>query len=130
MGNGAKLQFFKGTVCCRCEKEDEIYGDADLLLMLLTNLIDNAYKAGADRVMVSFEDGILSVTDNGHGILPEQLEKIMQPFYQGDSSRNQQGFGLGLALCQKIAVLHGSELKVSSTVGEGSRFWVDFNGKM
>lgn len=128
-GNGAKLQFPKETVCCRCEKEDEIYGDSDLLLMLLTNLIDNAYKAGADRVMVSFEEGILSVTDNGHGILPEQLEKIMQPFYQGDFSRNQEGFGLGLALCQKIAALHGSELKVSSTVGEGSRFWADFKGK-
>lgn len=108
----------------RCEAGAEIDGDVDLLLMLLTNLIDNAYKAGAEKIVVGFEKGILSVSDDGSGILPEQIEKIMQPFYQGDASRNQQGFGLGLALCQKIAALHGSRLQVSSVVGVGSKFYI------
>lgn len=66
------------------------------------------------------------VSDNGCGIEPEQMEKIMQPFYQGDASRNREGFGLGLALCQRMAGVHGLELQAESTKGEGSRFYLDF----
>lgn len=106
------------------EEQTDINGDIDLLLMLLTNLIDNAKKAGADQIVVSCKDGVLSVSDNGTGIPAEQIEKIMQPFYQGDVSRNREGFGLGLALCQKIAQLHATNLRVESIVGQGSRFSV------
>ena len=56
-----------------------------------------------------------------HG-LGHILDKIMEPFYQGDASRNQEGFGLGLALCRRIAMLHGSDLTVESTPGHGSTF--------
>ncbi len=106
--------------------QDSVSGDGDLLLVLLTNLFDNARRAGATRVSVSLGSGQLSVSDNGSGIPKEQLDKIMQPFYQGDASRNQEGFGLGLALCQKIAELHGAHLRVESTPGEGSCFSLDF----
>lgn len=115
------------VICYDYAEGDSIFGDFDLLVMLLTNLTDNARKAGADRITVSYRDGVLSVSDNGQGILPEQLEKIMQPFYQGDFSRNRQGFGLGLALCEKIAALHGGKLQVSSTAGQGTRFSVNLN---
>lgn len=99
-----------------------ISGDSDLLTILVTNLCENAKKAGASLVRVSFHEGILSVTDNGCGIPKEQMDKIMQPFYQGDASRNQEGFGLGLALCERIAKMHGTELTVESQEGKGSRF--------
>lgn len=115
----------KNSVTFSYNDQAVIYGDSDLLLMLLTNLVDNAKKAGAEEIMISYQEGILSVSDNGAGIPAEQIEKIMQPFYQGDVSRNQEGFGLGLALCQRIAKLHGSELQVESVPGQGSRFFMD-----
>lgn len=99
-----------------------ISGDSDLLVMLTNNLFDNALKAGAAHITVRLRAGVLSVTDDGHGIPSEIVNKIMQPFYQGDSSRNQEGFGLGLTLCQKIAQLHGGTLEVKSTLGQGSVF--------
>ncbi len=100
----------------------DVLGDLDLLLMLVTNLYDNARKAGAGVISITLSKGILSVTDDGSGISPEILDKIMEPFYQGDASRNQEGFGLGLALCRRIAMLHGSDLTVESTPGHGSTF--------
>lgn len=99
-----------------------IIGDSDLLLMLLTNLYDNARKAGASIVSITLSDRTLSVSDNGCGIPEEILDKIMQPFFQGDASRNQEGFGLGLALCRRIALLHGSDLMVESASGKGTTF--------
>lgn len=54
------------------------------------------------------------------------MKHIFEIFYQGDASRNQQGFGLGLALCQKIATLHNSRLCVESKLQEGSVFSLQF----
>lgn len=110
------LDFAAGTL--RCEE--------DLLLMLVTNLVDNARKAGADDIRITLKEGVLSVADNGCGIPEDQLEKITQPFYQADTSRSQEGFGLGLSLCSRIARLHGAQLEISSEVGKGSIFSVNF----
>lgn len=101
---------------------DTLQGDCDLLVMFITNLYDNARKAGAHSVNISLRKGVLSVKDDGCGIPKGIHDKIMQPFYQGDTSRNQEGFGLGLSLCCKIAMLHGSNLTVESVPGEGSTF--------
>lgn len=101
-----------------------ILGDVDLLVMLLTNLYDNGRKAGARTVRIRLEEGALSVRDDGCGIPKEIRDKITQPFFQGDPSRNQEGFGLGLSLCRRIAILHGSELTVESVPGEGSCFTI------
>jgi len=67
-----------------------------------------------------------SVTDTGIGIAAEDIGKLFQPFIQLDSSLNRQynGTGLGLALVQRIAVLHGGTVLVSSEVGVGSCFTV------
>ena len=97
-------------------------GDADLLTMFLTNLYDNARKAQASTLKIKFADGVLSVKDNGCGIPKEIQDKIMEPFYQGDASRNQEGYGLGLSLCRRIAQIHGSDLQVESVTGKGCTF--------
>ena len=69
-------------------------------------------------------DGIcsISVTDNGRGISEEHIKEVMEPFYMEDKSRSrsQGGAGLGLALCKKIADVHGSTLEIESTLGEGT----------
>lgn len=111
-----ELDFAAGSLLC----------EEDLLLMLVTNLVDNARKAGATEIVVSLTGGVLSVADNGCGIPEDQLEQVAQPFYQVDASRSQEGFGLGLALCCRIAQLHGARLEIASEVGKGSVFTVNF----
>ncbi len=103
-----------------------IKGDMDMLVMLITNLCDNAKKADATKIEVNITGSEISVKDNGKGISREDMKHIFEIFYQGDASRNQEGFGLGLALCQKIAALHNSELCVESRLQEGSIFSLQF----
>jgi CheY-like chemotaxis protein len=66
------------------------------------------------------------IEDTGVGMTPSQLGKIFQAFEQvGDSDRKTEGTGLGLAISQRIAELLGSQICVSSHLGEGSTFWLD-----
>lgn len=112
--SGIKLQAEEGT----------IRGDQDLLLMLITNLCDNATKAGATKIDVKISSEGMWIKDNGKGITKEEQEHIFEAFYQGDNSRNQEGFGLGLSLCQKIAELHNTKLYVDSEPGKGTCFYL------
>jgi hypothetical protein len=67
---------------------------------------------------------LISVTDTGIGIAPEHKARIFAAFEQVDNSytRQQQGTGLGLALCQRIMELHEGRIWVESVEGEGSTF--------
>ncbi|KYC41886.1 serine/threonine protein kinase [Scytonema hofmannii PCC 7110] len=66
------------------------------------------------------------VEDTGIGIPPEQLEEIFLPFKQvGEDSRKTEGTGLGLAISRQLVQMMGGELKVKSTLGKGSVFWLD-----
>lgn len=71
---------------------------------------------------------IISVSDSGHGIPPEELHRLTEPFYMVDKarSRKQGGMGLGLALAQEIARLHGAHLAFESEVGKGTTVKVVF----
>lgn len=66
-----------------------------------------------------------SITDSGCGIDPARLPELFAPFEQLDntSTREHQGLGLGLAICQKLVHLLGGEIGAESTPGKGSRFW-------
>ncbi len=117
---------------CRAEA-CELPGDGALLQTLLLNLLDNARKASAPGGAVVLEgsrtpDGYrLAVTDQGRGIPQEELAKITEAFYMVDKSRSRAegGAGLGLALCKKIAALHGSSLRFISKEGVGTRVLVE-----
>lgn len=117
-------QIFRGDerISIVVENNKKIRGDQDLLTMLITNLCDNAKNADASEIKITIRNGEIQVKDNGKGISSDQLDKIFQAFYQGDDSRNQEGFGLGLSLCQKIAQIHGTVLSVESEEGRGSCF--------
>ncbi len=106
------------------EEDLEIECDEDLLLSFITNLIDNACKAspaGSCIRLVGNASGIF-VEDSGTGIPEEEIRHITEPFYMVDKSRSRKegGAGLGLALCQQIARLHGGRLEIRSMPGEGS----------
>jgi len=92
----------------------------DLFKTAIMNLIDNALKSGTDRVEVKgfVEDGyILSVSDHGRGIAPEDLQRVKEAFYMVDKSRSRKehGAGLGLSLCERIVEAHGGTLSIDST---------------
>ena len=106
-----------------------VMGQIDLLKSLLLNLCMNAMKAcipevGEVIIKARKEDEalIIIVSDNGCGILEEDISKVMDPFYRIDSARNKKhgGTGLGLALCRQIAHIHDAEMIIESTVNIGT----------
>ncbi len=108
------------------------YGNRDQLRRLLQNLIENALTYHGDAppsisVSGQQEDGgvHLVVRDEGPGIPPEAQEKVFQIFNQLDPhGAGQEGSGMGLALCKKIAERHDGRIWVESAPGEGSAFHV------
>ena len=109
-------------------EQGEVEIEPDLFKTLLINLIDNARKASRKGQSVELfgrrEDGgyAFYVRDYGRGMRREDLDKITEPFYMIDKSRSraQNGAGLGLALCQRIAELHGTRLEYESEPGKGT----------
>lgn len=108
-----------------------VQGDEDLILDLLYNLVSNAAKSGTEtpvRVTCAEHADTVAVTvaDEGRGIPPEALSRVMEPFYMVDKSRarRQGGSGLGLALCRRIAEAHGGTLEIESKPGAGTRVTV------
>ncbi len=108
-----------------------VYGDELKLRQIVYNLLSNAAKFTPDggRIEVKAEkDGseiVVSVTDTGIGLKPEDIGRIFEPFVQVDSSyeRRHQGTGLGLSLTKRLVNLHGGRIGVESA-GEnrGCRF--------
>jgi signal transduction histidine kinase/DNA-binding NarL/FixJ family response regulator len=109
-----------------------VLGDEDRLQQILFNLVSNAIKfTPRGWVAISIEridiDVRISVKDTGVGISREQQAKIFNRFYQIDSgaTRERGGTGLGLAISQKLVELHGTEIVLRSSLGEGSTFYFD-----
>jgi len=106
-----------------------VWGQEDLIKSLLLNLCYNAAKAcerGGNIELGARENGpyiTLYVRDNGHGIAPENLPKITEPFYRIDKARSREhgGVGLGLTLCKQIADVHGAKFTVESALGVGTK---------
>jgi nitrogen fixation/metabolism regulation signal transduction histidine kinase len=112
-------------------KEDfELLADTEQIEMVLINIIKNGVEAVENRLNPQIrirtyeidEQKIIEIADNGSGIEPEALEKIFIPFY----TTKKTGSGIGLSLSRQIMQMHGGNLKVSSKVGEGSRFLIIF----
>ncbi|XGC79769.1 ATP-binding protein [Bdellovibrio bacteriovorus] len=106
-----------------------VRGDNDLLINLCVNKIENAIKYSPNNEVVSLilvwrkESTYFIVEDNGPGISPEQLPFIFERFSRGSAMENRvKGFGLGLAIAQKIAVLHSAKLNVENKDPSGARF--------
>jgi signal transduction histidine kinase/class 3 adenylate cyclase len=106
-----------------------VLADEDRLQQILHNLVGNAVKfteRGSVQVRAVVEDGRVrvQVVDTGPGIAPEHHQRIFESFEQVEESttREHGGTGLGLAVSRKLVQLHGGEMQLQSTVGEGSTF--------
>jgi signal transduction histidine kinase len=114
-------------------EETPIVGDAALIRQLIMILLDNAVKftdsGGVVRVRVSMRDGAPTfiVEDTGIGIKPEDLSRVFQRFFRGESARGRtEGAGLGLSIASWIAREHGADISLTSEPGTGTRVVVTF----
>jgi len=99
-------------------------GASQLLKRCISNLIDNAVNYGK-RAEISAEERpdqlIIRVRDHGPGIPDSDIEKVFQPFYRLETSRNREsgGTGLGLSIARNIAQAHGGDLRLRNHEGGG-----------
>jgi PAS domain S-box-containing protein len=108
----------------------EIFADSSLLVQVFQNLIANGIKFqkdGIPKVHISAtgqnSEWVFAVRDNGIGIEARHCERIFQMFEHLHSSSEYQGYGMGLAISQKIVARHKGRIWLESKLGEGSTFF-------
>jgi PAS domain S-box-containing protein len=114
-------------------RQDWIDGDPVRVRQMIGNLLENAVRYGGRkvciRVGVKGARAQVAVEDDGQGIAPEALPRLFKPFEQGEQTldRAPGGLGLGLALVDRLAALHGGALEARSEgAGKGAVFTVSF----
>jgi len=107
--------------------------DQRRLEQIILNLLNNAIKfteKGNISISCRIEDNhyILSISDTGIGMRPEEIPNIFQPFHQIDTglTRKYEGTGLGLSICKKLLEMMGGNIHVESQLGQGSIFTIRF----
>jgi signal transduction histidine kinase len=108
----------KRLICTLPETPAHVTGDRALLGQMIANLIENAlrHSGDAEAVDISLEQTAgqvtLNVADGGPGIPAADRDKVLQRLYRLDRSRGTPGHGLGLALVDGVAKLHGARLEL------------------
>lgn len=113
-------------------EEITVLGDRDKLVQIAMNLIENAARYTTENgwILVSLgregDMAVLEVRDNGIGIDNKHFPYLFDRFYRVDPARSRAsgGTGLGLPIVQLLTRLHGGEVRVASTPGQGSTFQV------
>ena len=113
-----------------CPNNLTIITDEQKWEKIINNLLNNALKftPGGGTIVIevdiSEDNLVMTVTDTGTGIHPDDLPYIFDRYYQSRNSENtlQGGAGIGLSLCREYMKLFGGEISVQSTPGKGSRF--------
>ena len=115
------------------EKEKTALADREALLLVFSNLIDNAIKYTAEQgkvtVQVAQTDlyATVSVQDTGIGMTHPELDKVFDEFYRvkNEHTADIAGTGLGLSLVKRLIELHQGQINAESTPGKGSIFKVE-----
>jgi signal transduction histidine kinase len=121
------LHAFEGALA----QDVALRGDRDLLMQLLVNLVENAicHTPAGTRIKLTIsqesEHPVIAVADDGPGIPLSERQHVFRRFYRLDSSRTTPGSGLGLALVEAIANLHGATIELADN-GPGLRVTVRF----
>lgn len=117
------------TIDLDLEGDLKMTGDREALLLMVRNLVGNAisYSPTSGTIKVSAHGAggqiVLSVEDEGPGVLPENRSRIFEPFQRGQERPGvRSGFGLGLALSKEAVLAQGGELGVSDSELGGARF--------
>ncbi|HWA88332.1 MAG TPA: ATP-binding protein [Opitutus sp.] len=105
-----------------------VLADPTRLRQAIANLVDNAVKYTptggrvAVRAAIEARQAVLTVSDTGPGVPPEDQPRVWDRLYRGDSSRSQRGLGLGLSLVRAIVEAHGGRVALSAAPGGGAVF--------
>lgn len=100
-------------------KEKDLAVDPNLINLLLTNVINNAFKysvgSGNPKLLLIFEPTELQmiVKDKGVGIPPHELNQLFQSFYRAQNTKGIPGSGLGLVISKEIVELHGGKISIT-----------------
>ncbi|RYC71720.1 sensor histidine kinase [Spirosoma sordidisoli] len=101
-----------------------VKGNATLLTTAFLNVLDNACKYSGEAVSVQLqslnEEIVVTITDQGRGIAETDTAHILDPLYRGKNVEGVPGYGIGLAVTQKIMELHQGSIQISSRVNEGT----------
>lgn len=107
--------------------------DRELMIILISNIVDNAIKASENNSNIYIrayvkDVPIVQIQDKGVGIPKGDVSKIFEPFYMVDKSRDRSnnGAGLGLSICAQIAEIHGAKIEVESELNEGTKVSIKF----
>ncbi|MGD0280942.1 MAG: ATP-binding protein [Dissulfurispiraceae bacterium] len=121
----AKAEADRITIVRDNSLDAELYVDPDLFKSCILNVIANAFhaigaaqRAGVLRIKEETvkDTFVLTISDNGKGVRPEDMEKIFEPFF----STRQDGLGLGLPMTRRVMEEHGGKVEFSSILGEKS----------
>jgi two-component system phosphate regulon sensor histidine kinase PhoR len=111
--------------------EPTLFADKDYMIIMITNLIENAIKYSKRPVITittANENGhfVISVKDNGIGIDKNQMKKLFTKFYRirNNEEYAAKGFGIGLTFVKKIVTSHKGKIRVESAPGKGSTFTI------
>ncbi len=113
-----------------------VYGDRNQLTFILRNLVNNAIKFTHSQGLISigiteneYGDSVIEVTDNGIGLTQSQTDALLSPKKNTSTlgTSGEKGTGMGLMLTHEFVQMHGGQLEVFSTKGEGSTFKITLN---
>ena len=114
------------TIEAKINSNAVINGNKTELSRVFFNILDNAIKYTPNNGVISVSDQIssdkyiITVSDTGVGISKDIIEKVFDPFFRADSSRNTEGAGLGLTLCKKIVENHNGTILIKSEENKGT----------
>ncbi len=123
------LEDAKQSLVISVDSAGHTFGDPELIAQLIANLLQNAMRYGPDgqQISLAVNGPCVSVLDQGPGIPLSEREKVMQPLYQGQSTRQGPGFGIGLSLVRAISEMHGAKFSLSDgDEGRGLAVTVEF----
>jgi signal transduction histidine kinase len=112
------------------EKDFVVFGNNELLYIAVKNIVENGCKYSRDKrsiVDLHFADHkvFVQVVNQGDVIAAEEIQQIFQPFYRGQGTSNSRGFGLGLALAERIIAIHKGSILVESDINRGTNFTIE-----
>ena len=112
-------------------KNHVLYADFERTKQVLLNLFSNAVKYNRDNGSITLDSEVLdnklriNITDQGDGISKEGITKLFNSFARLNTTFNVEGTGIGLVISKNLVELMGGSIGVTSTVGEGSTFYIE-----
>lgn len=107
-----------------------IHADSGKLIIALSQMLDNALRYSPENSTITVRstahesNAVISISDEGVGIAPEDIEHIFTRFYRHDKAHTTEGFGLGLAIAKLVIKAHQGRIEVESQPGKGTTFRV------